>query len=77
MSLPERLPELNERERECLRLLADGFDDEYIGERMGLAARTVRFHIDKAKRHLGASSRVHMIALALRANLISVAMCVI
>jgi len=28
MSLPERLPELNERERECLRLLADGYDDE-------------------------------------------------
>jgi DNA-binding CsgD family transcriptional regulator len=71
------LPELNERERECLRLLAEGYDDEYIAERLGLAARTVRFHVDKAKRQLGATSRVHMMALALRANLISWAVCVI
>lgn len=75
MSLPDM--NLNDRERECLRLLADGHDDEYIAQQMGLAARTVRFHIDKAKRSLGATSRVHMMALALRANLISVALCVI
>ena len=68
--------ELNERERECLRLLAEGHSDEDIAARLGIAARTVRFHIDKAKRALGASSRAHMIAVALRANLLSLALCV-
>jgi DNA-binding CsgD family transcriptional regulator len=68
---------LNERERACLRLLAEGHSDEHIGQHLGIAARTVRFHIDKAKRALGANGRVHMMALALRANLLSFTMCVI
>ena len=63
--------DLSERERDCMRLLADGLSDERIAERLGIAARTVRFHIDKAKRTLGATSRAHMIAMALRANLLS------
>lgn len=68
------LPELAERDRECLRLLADGHKDEDIASRLGIAARTVRFHIDKVKRSFGATSRVHMIAMALRANLLSLAL---
>ena len=68
--------QLSERELSCLRLLADGHSDEDIAERLGIAARTVRFHIDKAKRALNASSRAHMIAVALRANLLSMVLCV-
>ncbi|MBI1212302.1 MAG: hypothetical protein GC190_12620 [Alphaproteobacteria bacterium] len=70
------LPQLAERDRQCLRLLADGYKDEDIATRLGIAARTVRFHIDKVKRAFGATSRVHMIALAIRANMLSVVFCV-
>ena len=69
---PMSLPELAERDRQCLRLLADGHKDEDIASQLGIAARTVRFHIDKVKRSFNATSRVHMIAMAIRANLLSV-----
>ena len=69
-------PELNERDRECLRMLADGHKDEQIASQLGIAARTVRFHIDRIKRSFGATSRVHMMAMALRANLLSLVLCV-
>jgi two-component system nitrate/nitrite response regulator NarL len=70
------LPELSDRDRECLRMLADGHKDEHIASHLGIAARTVRFHIDRIKRSFNATSRVHMIALALRANLLSLVLCV-
>lgn len=61
---------LSPRERECLRLLAQGESDSSVGARLSISSRTVRFHVDRAKHVLNAKNRVHMIALALRANLL-------
>ena len=61
---------LSVRELECLRLLAQGESNFAIATQLAISARTVRFHVDRAKRVLKAKNRVHMIALALRANLL-------
>jgi DNA-binding CsgD family transcriptional regulator len=61
---------LSGRERECLHWLAAGESDASIGARLSISPRTVRFHVERAKGVLKAKNRVHMIALALRANLL-------
>jgi LuxR family transcriptional regulator, quorum-sensing system regulator BjaR1 len=62
---------LSEREVLCLYWLAEGELDYAIGIRLSISARTVRFHIDRAKQALGAKSRLHAVALALRANMLT------
>jgi DNA-binding NarL/FixJ family response regulator len=66
----ERLPQLTKREREVLRLLADGLTNEEIGKRLFLSPETVRTHVQKAMRRLEADTRTHAVALALRQSLI-------
>jgi DNA-binding CsgD family transcriptional regulator len=61
-------PNLSDRQRACLQLLAEGELDEAIGIRLKISGRTVRFHIDNAKRTLKARNRVHLIAMALSAS---------
>lgn len=64
-------PELTQREREVLRLLADGFSNEEIGKRLFISPETVRTHIRKAMTKLGAETRTQAVAKALRHSLIS------
>lgn len=66
----ERLPQLTKREREVLRLLADGLTNEEIGKRLFLSPETVRTHVQKAMRRLEADTRTQAVALALRQSLI-------
>lgn len=54
------------REREVLTLLARGANAEVIAVQLTLAAETVRTHARNAMRKLGASSRPHAIALAMK-----------
>jgi DNA-binding NarL/FixJ family response regulator len=61
---------LSKREREVLRLLADGLRNEEIGSRLHIAAETARAHIRNAMRKLGAATRTHAVALALRQSII-------
>ncbi len=63
-------PGLTTREREVLRLLADGLTREEIAERLGIGEGTVRAHLVKANRRLGARNRTHAVAVALRKGLI-------
>ena len=67
----ERLPQLTKREREVLRLLADGLSNEEIGKRLFLSPETVRTHVQKAMRRLEADTRTQAVALALRKSLIA------
>jgi len=67
----ERLPVLTQREREVLRLLADGHTNEEVGKRLFIAADTVRTHVRKAMRKLEADTRTQAVAKALRQSLIS------
>jgi two-component system, NarL family, nitrate/nitrite response regulator NarL len=66
-----RLVELTERERDVLRLLADGYSYEEIGKELFIAAETVRTHVQKAMRRLDASTRTQAVATALRQSLIA------
>lgn len=57
---------LTGRERQILDLLADGLHGDEVGERLGLSPQTVQTHVRNLMRKLGARSRVHALALALR-----------
>jgi DNA-binding NarL/FixJ family response regulator len=61
---------LSRREREVLRLLADGLRNEEIGRRLGIAAETARAHIRNAMHKLGAETRTQAVATALRQSVI-------
>jgi DNA-binding NarL/FixJ family response regulator len=67
--LPVR--QLTKREREVLRLLADGMTNEQIGKALFISPETVRTHVRKAMVKLGAENRVKAVALALRSEIIS------
>jgi DNA-binding NarL/FixJ family response regulator len=67
----EKLVNLTQREREVLRLLADGLANEEIGKRLLISAETVRTHIRKAMAKLDADTRTQAVATALRQSLIS------
>lgn len=62
---------LTQREREVLRLLADGHTNEQIGAELSISPQTVRTHVQKAMDKLGATTRVQAVATALRESLIS------
>jgi DNA-binding NarL/FixJ family response regulator len=70
-NLAERLPALTQREREVLRLLADGFANEEIGKRLHISSETVRTHVRKAMAKLESDTRTQAVATALRQSIIS------
>jgi DNA-binding NarL/FixJ family response regulator len=67
----EKLPSLTPRERDVLRLLADGHSNEEIGKRLYISPETVRTHVRKAMHKLDADTRTQAVATALRQSLIS------
>ena len=69
--LKQELPALTQREREVLRLLADGNSNEEIGKALFISPETVRTHIRKAMEKLEADTRTQAVATALRQSLIS------
>ena len=70
-SVGARLPQLTQRERDVLRLLADGLSNEEIGKRLFISAETVRTHVRKAMDKLDADTRTQAVARALRDQLIA------
>jgi DNA-binding NarL/FixJ family response regulator len=67
----DKLPALTQRERDVLRLLADGFSNEEIGKRLFISPETVRTHVRKAMDKLDADTRTQAVATALRQSLIA------
>ena len=67
----ERLVDLTKREREVLRLLADGKGYDEIAKELFLSPETVRTHVRKAMQRLDASTRTQAVAAALRQALIT------
>jgi DNA-binding NarL/FixJ family response regulator len=59
------LSRLTAREREVLRMLADGASDETVAERLYISVRTVQTHIAKILRKLELHSRADAARLAL------------
>jgi DNA-binding NarL/FixJ family response regulator len=69
--ITDRVPSLTQRERETLRLLADGLANEEIGKRLHISPETVRTHVRKAMSKLEADTRTQAVATALRQSIIS------
>ena len=67
----DRRSVLTKREREILRLLADGLRNEQIGRQLSISPLTVRTHVRNAMTKLGTRTRCHAVAEALRRSLIS------
>jgi DNA-binding NarL/FixJ family response regulator len=67
----DKLPALTQRERDVLRLLADGHSNEEIGKRLFISPETVRTHVRKAMGKLDADTRTQAVATALRQSLIA------
>jgi DNA-binding NarL/FixJ family response regulator len=62
---------LTPRERDVLRLLADGHSNDSIGRELFISPDTARTQLAGAMAKLGASTRTQAVATALRAALIS------
>jgi DNA-binding CsgD family transcriptional regulator len=61
---------LSGREREVLSRIADGQDGPEIARELVVSPATVRTHVGNALRKLGARSRAHAVAIALRSGLL-------
>ncbi len=62
-------PELTEREREILDLIASGYNNTEIAERLVLSGKTVRNHVSNVLSKLQVSDRAHAIIRAREAGL--------
>jgi DNA-binding CsgD family transcriptional regulator len=62
---------LSPREREVLVWLASGLRTAEIAHRMGIETVTVGYHLQRARRKLGARTREQALAIALRDGHIS------
>jgi two-component system, NarL family, response regulator YdfI len=68
---PEDLSEeLTPRESEVLRLLAEGFGNREIANRLNISEHTIKFHIRSILAKLGAATRTEAVTRGLRAGLI-------
>jgi len=70
-SVGAQLPTLTQRERDVLRLLADGHSNDEIGKELFISPETVRTHVRKAMAKLEADTRTQAVATALRQSLIA------
>jgi DNA-binding CsgD family transcriptional regulator len=62
---------VTKREREILRLLADGMRNEQVAQQLSISPLTVRSHVKNAMQKLEADTRTEAVAKALRESLIA------
>jgi DNA-binding NarL/FixJ family response regulator len=67
--LPEVFPELSEREREVLNLIAEGYKNPEIAEELVLSPKTVRNHVSNILSKLQVADRAQAILKAREAGL--------
>ena len=67
-SVPSPFPELTQREREILELLAEGHSNAYIADHFVLSLKTVRNHVSAVLAKLGVSTRVEAVVNARQAG---------
>ncbi|ABD56259.1 response regulator transcription factor [Jannaschia sp. CCS1] len=70
--VPYPVRQLSQREREAVTLLAGGLQTARISDAMGVAEVTVHKHIRNARHKLGARTREHLVAAAIRRRHIAV-----
>lgn len=59
---------ITERELEILRWVRDGMSNQQISEKLGISALTVKNHVQKILRKLGAANRAQAVAKAMSMN---------
>lgn len=59
---------LSGRELQVLALAAEGLSNHEIGHELGLSALTVKSHLARMTRRLGARDRAHLVLLAMRSG---------
>jgi serine-type D-Ala-D-Ala carboxypeptidase/endopeptidase (penicillin-binding protein 4) len=64
-------PRLTPRQREVLRLIAEGLDNAEIAQRLGISTRTARAHVSSLLERLGVQNRTQAAVLALKKGMIS------
>lgn len=62
---------LSRRESEILALVAEGRTDREIALRLSLSVETVSWYVKAVRARLGARSRAHAVALAIRLGVLS------
>jgi len=67
---PEKTIRLTRRQRQCLRLLAEGKTARACALELGISVRMVRMHLQIARMRLGAASSTHAVAIALKNSLL-------
>ena len=71
VSAPRRSAQvLSDREREVLRLVADGLPTKQIALNLSISERTVKFHVNSIFHKLGADNRAQAVAVAAQRGLI-------
>jgi len=61
---------LTDREREVLRLVAEGLPNKQIARQLGITERTVKFHLSSILRKLDAASRAQAAVIATQRGLV-------
>ncbi len=68
---PDLLPSLTEREKEIVRLIADGLNGHEIAQRLSISAKTVVTHRANIMQKLGAHNTAEMIRNAIREGVVT------
>ena len=66
----DREMSLSRRQKEVLSLVSRGATDSEIARHLGLSVDTVAWHMREIRARLGARSRAHAVALAMRHDLL-------
>jgi NarL family two-component system response regulator LiaR len=62
--------DLTDREREILKLMAEGSSNPEIAKKLFVSRSTIKFHVSNILSKLGAESRTEAVAIAIHNNLL-------
>jgi DNA-binding NarL/FixJ family response regulator len=66
-----KLPQLTERQRLVLRMIADGKRNKTIARELRISTTTVRDYIERILKNLGATNRPNAVAIAIGKGLLN------